>query len=395
MPTPSNATPTTITINTETHTETSITKNGDTYREFTLYVNGQEYKKLPLDANVREPNPDKSKPYKDMMNTLHQSPDDFLENNLGISVVASNVEELSNNKFKLTFQSGTGILNGGHTQLAIINSQSDPNISKAWVRIIVREKNYSLERIAEIAAAQNSSSAVKEYSLAEKKGLFVKMKAAMDDNHEKHIVWYEGKDIPNGIGMTPDDLIAIINMFNIVLNSSRYNTIDNQPTESSSAKKSTFNKWVNEDNLPSYEMIYPLIDDIIDLYELAQLEITKGTNVTSTITFRNAKNKSNKPLIFSGKVPDYITPKQFLYPFLSAFRANVYWDQTNRKIGWFEDNSKLLPKVKKELCTKLKNELKTKTINEVGKSSNLYQLLYSIVNNRVSTTGKKFKEYDY
>ena len=395
MPTPSNSTPTSIMLTTEYFSETPISKNGDVYREFTLYVNGQEYKKLPLDANVREPNPDKSRPYKDMVNTLNQSPEDFLENNLGISVVASEVKQVNANKFELSFQSGTGILNGGHTQLAILNCQSNSNISKALVRLIVKEKQYTPERLAEIAAAQNSSSAVKEYSLAEKKGLFAKMKSSMDANHEKHIIWYEGKIVPNGIGMTPDDLIALINMFNVELNQSRYNNIDNQPTESSSAKKSTFNKWSNEDNLSSYEMIYPLIDDIIDLYEYAQLEITKGTNVTSTLIFRNSKNKSHKPLVFSGKVPEYITPKQFLYPFLFAFRANIYLDKANRKIGWFVDNKKLLQKVKKELCTKLKNELKTKSINEVGKSSNLYQLLYSIVLNAVLSTKKPLKTYEY
>ena len=187
----SNNTPTTVVIKIEKHTEVPI--NGCT--EHTFYVNGMEYKELPLDANVREPNVLKSKPYKDMLATLKDKPENFFENNLGISVVASKVNKLSENKYELTFNNGTGILNGGHTQQAILDSHDYPQISKAIIKITVREKQYSLARIAEIAAAQNSSTTVKEYSLAEKKGLFQPIKSELTTicpEKEKYIIWYEG-----------------------------------------------------------------------------------------------------------------------------------------------------------------------------------------------------------
>lgn len=50
MPTPSNATPTAVTIKVDDFREIQI----NNCKEYTLYINGQEYKELPLDANVRE-----------------------------------------------------------------------------------------------------------------------------------------------------------------------------------------------------------------------------------------------------------------------------------------------------------------------------------------------------
>ena len=132
-------TPTIVEIKVEKKTEIAI----NDCKEYTFYINGQEYKRLPLDANVREPNISKSKPYKDMCMTLKETPEKFFENNLGISVVATRVDKISENKYKLNFASGTGILNGGHTQQAILDSKQYPQIGEATIKITVREKNYT------------------------------------------------------------------------------------------------------------------------------------------------------------------------------------------------------------------------------------------------------------
>ena len=88
---PSPITPTSVTIKVVQYTDKTIAG----LRELTLYVKGPEYKRLPLDANVREPNPAKSRPYKEMRQTLVDSPDKFFENNLGISVIATDIHILN------------------------------------------------------------------------------------------------------------------------------------------------------------------------------------------------------------------------------------------------------------------------------------------------------------
>lgn len=303
-----------------------------------------------------------------------------------MSVVASQVEKMNNKngkeKYKLKFQSGTGILNGGHTQQAILNSQENEFIYKAIIKITVRVKDYSLERIAAIAAAQNSCTAVKEYTLAEKKGLFRQIKKYLDENKEKHIIWWEGRSVPNNYGMAPDDLIAMINVFNIDLYASRYNIsseIKSQPTNSSSSKSKVFKKWQDAPN--TYTKLYPLINDMIDLSEHIKKTFADKTGISRLGVIQETKlSKQKKPLIFDGTICDYTIPLQFLYPLLSAFRANVFYDEANKKIGWYMNNITLFDNYKKPLCEKLVSFYKTSysnNINRAGKDPNLFEALYN------------------
>ncbi len=390
MPTPSNATPTTVTVKVEDFREIQI----DSCKEYTFYINGQEYKELPLDANVREPDTKKSKPYKDMLKTLSEHPEYFFENNLGISVVAKDVRQIQNFKFQITFPSGTGILNGGHTQKAILDSQNEPNISKAIIRVTVRVKDYDAQRIAQIASAQNSTTAVKEYSLAEKKGLFADLKLKMNDNYNKHIIWWEGKEVAANRGMEPVDLIALINLFNIELYSSSYFSSVAQPTTSASSKSSVFKKWETEENIPSYKKIYPLVNDILELYELIQLKFADGTGMAQLAIINESKGKA-KPLIFRTETPPYEIPKQMLLPLLAAYRANVYYDAMNHKIGWFEDNKKLFKTYNKELCMKMKTAFKVSKNdpNRIGKDPIIWENLFTTLQSHIDIK-KVYKKYD-
>ena len=390
MPTPSTATPTKVTIIVNDYREIQI----DDCREYTFYVNGQEYKELPLDANVREPDVNKSKPYKDMVKTLSDHPEFFFENNLGISVIAQDVTLKSKNRFELSFPSGTGILNGGHTQRAILDSQTEPNISKAIIRVTVRVKDYSPQRIAQIASAQNSSTSVKEFSLAEKKGLFADLKARMDPNFEKHIVWWEGKSVPANKGMEPVDLIAIINVFNIDLYSSNYSSTSSQPTSSASGKASVFRKWESDDNIKSYKNIYPLVTDILKLYELIKLRFADGSGMSKLSIIGDTKGRG-KELIFSTDTCLYEIPKQMLFPLLAAYRANVYFDKPNNRIGWFKSNEELFYTYNKELCAKMKTAFSAakNDPNRIGKDPTIWENLYMTLNSHIDKSSV-YKEYD-
>lgn len=393
MPNPSNETPTIVEIKIEKKTE--IIVNDCT--EYTFYINGQEYKRLPLDANVREPNIAKSKPYKDMCQTLSDMPEKFFENNLGISVIASRVEKISEKKYRLIFESGTGILNGGHTQQAILDSQIYPQISQAIIKITVRAKRYELSRIAEIAAAQNSSTSVKEYSLAEKKGLFIPIKSALDPNKEKHIIWYEGRSVPNNIGMKPDDLIALINVFNVDLYNSSYNNSNSQPTASSSNKSRVFQKWEEESD--SFKNLYPLINDILDLGEYVKANFHEDTNMTRLKVIYESENKNDikKKLIFSGETSKYVLPSQFFYPLIASFRANIYYNKANNKIGWYNNNFDLFDKSKKNLCEKIRSFYTTSysnNLNRASKDPNLYEALYITLLGYVDRNNEPEVKYD-
>lgn len=369
-------------------------------KETILYVSGVEYKELPLDANVREPDRGKSKPYKDMLSTLRESPAKFFENNLGVSVIASDIEvkpvSKGKSKVTLTFKKGTGILNGGHTQLAILDAQTaGDDISDAIIRLIVRSAGaYDESRIAEIAAAQNSSTAVKPYSLAEKRGLFATLKNWLKPHYRDRIVWYEGCNVGGQKGMEPPDLIAMLNMFNVFSYASAYADVETQPNDSAVGKGSVFKRWETSggDALKRIEKIYPLVNDIIDLSEYIQMEFADhGTQMSKLNLISETKNHA-KPLVFSADTPKYVIPRQMLLPLLAAFRANVYYGKKDMKIGWWCPNEELFNKYAAELCSALRSSYKGsgQEINRLSKDSTIWSLLYMKLQGHVQhLKGKK------
>ena len=117
MPQGNRQTPTSVTIEYEEYAKNNV----GGYTVYTFYVKGSNYLELPLDANVREPTKN-SLPYKGMVWTLESNPQNFFLENSGISVIASEVNiTTSTKKVKFTFPPGSGIVNGGHTQLAILD----------------------------------------------------------------------------------------------------------------------------------------------------------------------------------------------------------------------------------------------------------------------------------
>lgn len=383
MPEGNRRTPTDVTLKYLDCSENNV----DGYHFYIFYVSGDNYIELPLDANVRLPS-EKSIPYKEMIKTLETSPSNFFLQNSGISVIASDVEINSNPKIKsvkLSFPPETGIVNGGHTQLAVLNVKKDRDISQARIRLEVLKHDFTAEQLAIIAASKNTASNVKPYSTAEKKGLFLKIKHQLLPQFEKHIIWYENRDVPPP-GFFSVDLIALINMFNVKNFQSAHNSSSNdQPNKSATSKAAVFNDW--ESNPDSYVHVYPLINDILNLQDHILSTYDKGIQrgFTTLSVIKNLKSKTQKT-IFTGKNQRFQLPKQFLLPILASIRAAVRYDEVNGKIGWYEKPEEVFDKCKAMLFSDLLKQFKTSyhsEINRASKDSGLWRILYLDVEKQV------------
>ncbi|MFX1521569.1 MAG: AIPR family protein [Promethearchaeota archaeon] len=370
--------------------------NVEGYHIYTFYIKGDNYLELPLDANVRLPS-EKSIPYKDMTETLEKSPENFFLQNSGISVIAGKVTPDKNkSKVMFHFPAETGIVNGGHTQLAILKTKDTRDISKAIIKLEVLEHNFNAQELAIIAASKNTASNVKPYSTAEKRGLFVKIKHAMLDKFEKHIVWYENREVPNDKGFPAMDLIALINLFNIEDNQSHHNNTSNsQPNKSATSKASVFKDW--ESSQTNFEHVYPLINDIINLQEHILSTFDKGIKkgFTTLSVIKNIKDK-NRTTTFNSKKMRFELPKQFLLPILASLRAAVKYDEASGKIGWFEKPEDVFDRCKQTLISDLSKTYKTtyhNEINRASKDSSLWRILYLDIE-KIVDTNKEWKIYD-
>ncbi len=368
----------------------------DGYDLYILYVSGDNYRELPLDANVRLPS-EKSIPYREMTKTLELDPSNFFLRNSGISIIASDIKiDKGKKKVKFTFEPETGIVNGGHTQLAILDVKKQRDISQVRIKLEVIKHNFNPQELAIIAASRNTASNVKPYSTAEKKGLFLKIKREMLPQFEKHIIWYENRQVPNDRGLLALDFIAYLNLFNIKNNqSNRNNESSNQPNKSATSKTSVFNDW--EKDPDSLQHIYPLVNDIINLLEYIQTtfhkKIPRGFTGLGVVKNLNGKNRKS---LFIGKNMEFELPKQFLLPILASLRANIKYDEINGKIGWFEKPEDVFDKCKASIIAVLIKTYKStyhKELNRASKDSNLWQILYFNAENNVDKE-KEWKMYN-
>ena len=191
---------------------------------------------------------------------------------------------------------------------------------------------------------------------------------------------------------------AVLSLFDICNSQSNYNNTTSQPNYAFTSKQSAFNLWVKDPT--ALKIIYPLINDILKLSEHIQEVSTKSTGIAKLAVIYEKKNSTNEVLPFTGVIPDYLIPKAFLYAALAAFRANVYWDATNGKIGWIIDPVILCDKCYVDLFKRISSAYKTSYHNEikkVGSEAMLWEILYTAVDNIVQVErakGSKYKEYD-
>ena len=394
MPKSSIATPCTITMKYFAGSKTPVLI--DQCQEYTIYIKCHEYKELPIEANVRKPEQDPRGPYRDMLATLNNRPLDFFENNLGISAIAKSVTFPKKDTIELSFETGMGILNGGHTQKAIISSQTNPQLKDATVKLTIRKSIYTPSRISQIAAAQNSSISVSETSLADKRGAFDALKKEMGigGKCEKKIIWYEGRDT-YGYGMDANDVIAILAMFNIDHYESEYNKSKkrNQPVDCFNGKKKILEGFQDEVLDPkstpykecTYEKLYPLCNDILCLYEYIKVNASSAKSILSKLNgIKDTKTKKtkNKRIYFSTEQCLYDVPIGLLYPIIAAFRADVYYSEKDKEIGWWIKPEEIFDDCKSDLYDVIKNAYNNGRKYDptvVGRDKNSYQLLYNTV----------------
>lgn len=342
---------------------------------YTFFVKCSEYQAIPLEANVRLPNRDAS-PYKEMQSTLKLEPGAFFYKNTGINVIAS---ELKVNKSKksatLKIPGGYGVLNGGHTQQAIIDYQYHEMIDpQAIARIeVIVWKDISKNEIANLAKAKNSSSNVKGYSLAEKSGYFENLKKFLDPVYEKHIQWKENEDV-DGEVFGAVDLIALLSLFDI----SNYPNEDTVPN-SVTATGATFNKWVEScrDGNDRLKNVEPLANDILELYEYILSTFNKDIErgFTNLKVINAPKSDKSKKTIFHNLPIEYILPKQIVYPLLGAFRADLH--EVNGQYEWINNPIELFDRTKKQLMKQIQIFLNNNPdINRMSKDTTIWVNLY-------------------
>jgi len=278
-----------------------------------------------------------------------------------------------------------GLLDGGHTYNIVLEereSLEDPQ----YVRMEFLE-GFKPEDIRSLVDARNTSNQVRDQSLMNLEGKFESLKRALAKRRYADLIAYKEFETdadgdPRPIDVR--DIIAILTVFDRDNFDERVHPINAYRSKA----------WCLDHfktHLESYEKIYPLANDVLELYDLIHKHLPdlyndvrkKGGDVAggkfgrlTGVTTYNGKARAN--LLFINEESRYGVPDGFVYPILGAFRALL--EEKGGRYVWGKglDPVKLLQgKLGETLADTIGNfALDARNPSKTGKSPLVWQSCY-------------------
>jgi hypothetical protein len=282
-----------------------------------------------------------------------------------------------------------GLLDGGHTYNIVRDAAEGSHDKPRYVKLEILE-GFETEDITQVVDARNTSNQVADESLMNLVGEFNDLKSALQSApYFNRIAFkefeYDSQGNPKPIDVR--EVVAILTAFD------RQNFSDTSHPINTYRSKSACLKHFKE-NLPAYKKIYPLAQQLLELFDQIQLKLPELYNRVrgqtggvsggkfgklTGVAYRDGKPVSD--LYFLGVSSKYGVPAGFVYPILGAFRALL--EDKNGKYNWADglDPVKMLDG---DLGLKLADTignfaLEAQNPSKTGKSPLVWQACYQSV----------------
>ncbi|MBS2031365.1 MAG: AIPR family protein [Deltaproteobacteria bacterium] len=343
---------------------------------------------IPRDPNPRAPDINKSV-WKDIRRHLlneEGEPNTFHLKNKGITILASEVEKLSEEKYALHFEPGDGIVDGGHTYELLTDAADD--IARLGASDVPLKQFVKIEvltglpanLVTEIAGGLNTAIQVQSYSLENLRGSFDWLRAALDTkSYGKHVAFRENDD---GL-IDVRDVLVLLDLFNIA---EFPNASSEYPLRAYGSKQNVLESYVAHPE--HYKALEPLLHDILSLHDLIGSEARSKHNETGgkagSLAFVEDKKKGTFDFPFLGRKSEYRLSRAALLPMLGAFRWMVKSNPTSGKLEWDGGYSMVLKVWEAaggELmrATQVTSAENNRLVHAIGRARNHWQSLHNIV----------------
>lgn len=303
-------------------------------------------KDLPKDPNPRAQQIDKGiwRTIRKHLMNAEGTPNTFHLKNKGITLLATKVEKVSDDLYRITFRRGEGVVDGGHTYDLIIDCQGEIahfNEGAAeedkicqYVRVEVLERAES-DIASEIAGGLNTAVQVQKMSLEDLKDSFNWMKAELEgEPYYKDIAFRENESTE----YDARDLLCLLDMFNVT---AFPNSGGDHPVRAYSAKAGVLDYYLAEGekdgerlHLAEYQALRPILKDILQLHDIINFESRELHNEAGgkflKLAFVEKRERGVFKYHFTQKEAEYRLTSGAAYPMLAAFRWCV---DVNPKAG--------------------------------------------------------------
>jgi AIPR protein len=300
-------------------------------------------KTFQLDPNARLADP-KRPTVKKMLDTLGQSPEDFIFFNNGILIIANSVSVkgrkdgsgfdvelslLSPNEEEDEDFIGNGIVNGGHTYLAVkkaidayerlsskitkskkvrgVSSSGDfQRLDEAYIQISVMS-NVREDDIPKISRYRNTSEKVEEFSLKNLANEWDTIQENLPEDYLNRIAFKDGEG-------KPFDVTDIVRRL-ACINGEIFPWQDQKhPIATCSAYGHLIKNWKKI----NFQSVVHLTEDALYLEDLIREEFDCQSGISK---FKCIKKKSFQSI--TGKEFEHHIPITFIFPILAAFRVFI------------------------------------------------------------------------
>ncbi|HET9178541.1 MAG TPA: AIPR family protein [Terriglobia bacterium] len=345
-------------------------------------------------ANVR-PASERKKPFRDMINTVENSPSTFHRKNRGIIYLCDRFE--FDNKSRLLrvtipdidpkeyedLENGEpkfGIADGGHTFEVIQQTVARINELRereGWTEPFVRVhflagQGFESGELEQLVEALNTSSQVQQFTLDEYQNKFDELKEALQNGgfDPSVVAFRENED-------KEWDVRDIVQRLACFLKE-RWKTT--QPASMYRSKGKALDLYTNEATHPEFRKLYDVASDIVTLPEYIQSEFSKDTGKGRKFGKIRAVKTLKKPWTPAGTqyTTDHEMDLAASLPIAAAFRELL--ELKGDRYYWKVDYKDVFKVAADELYKVLLNKVRTaKAVNSLGADTEYWTQCSNIV----------------
>lgn len=245
-------------------------------------------KNVPTGANLRDPVGMNRQVYRDVKASLEGKealPGTFDLLNLGITIIAEDVEVIDKRSFDVLIDDAYGIVNGGHTTQIIYDCQEDDSIAEGQhveVKIITGldgGDNHALR--VDIARGQNTGISVQPKSILELDGAFDSIKQIVKNQDWAEDIGFKESDKKD---IDIRELVSVLELMNVTdfpIRDAKH-PIAAYEKWSSPLKKFGDDYEANSENPDKrkYRSFEPLLLDVLVLYDHIRRDFLRVYNET-------------------------------------------------------------------------------------------------------------------
>lgn len=323
---------------------------------------------------------------KSIAKTLREDPKNFFFRNRGITILAENVV-FNNNTKELAVEFSNknlhGLLDGGHT-FAVIQeafrslSEDELNntiMNEAYIKLEILEGFPSREEVVEIVGARNTSTQVKDQSLANLLQHFDAIKDIIADKPYAARIAYKETEF-NDDGSKKDIDIKEILSYLICFDREGFDDY-NHPVIAYSGKAAVLKHA--EDNRRRLQKYLTLLPDILalrdEIYEKMPSTWNRQGGKFGRLEGVSTKHTKTIELPFKNVKTEYVIPSAFIYPVLASFRSLVKIE--NDTCSWVVPPVEFFNSHQNELVRRLGDQaLVFRNPTKLGKEKTVWQSCY-------------------